>query len=737
MRRLSLMLLLAFMSSGAFAANPYLDFDFEAPDCAGGWYLGGQGYQATKDVLQSHSGKSSLRFQYTSGAPWQQRNFGVATQQFPAEAVAGKKVRFSGYIRTENVEGSHAGLWFRVDGESGTLSLDNMTGRGPKGTTPWTPYQIEVDVPANAKQIYLGALLVGSGTAWVDSLAIEIDGVRWAEGPAPSNDPPPADAVAWVKSRAIPFNTAEAGNGFADLQPLKKMIGDARIVSLGEGTHGTREFFQMKHRLTEFLASEMGFTLFAIEANMPEAYAVNEYVFTGKGDPKELLKGMYFWTWDTQEVLDMIEWMRRFNQSGKGKIQFLGFDMQTHIVAAKNARAFVAKADPGYAPKLAEALTLVGRVDAARTQIPYGVAYQPFPESKALAGRKARLSGWIKTQDVTDGDAGFSWNAQGFGAPNRANTDGRGAKGTGDWQRIEIELPVQADAQTVNFGTTLKGKGTAWIDDLTLEIDGVPYKGADLNLGFEAADGLKGWLTGGMAYEVALDETVFRSGKRSLRIRHVGEAGNPQEMARQAAEAVRGVVKELEGKREAYAARFPKQEVDWAIQNARVVLQMAEMSAGEASRDKSMAKNVEWILQQAPGAKIVLWAHNGHVNKLGDAMGKHLADRFGKEMVVLGFALGEGRYTAVGPAGLAAHDATPPVASSVESLFRATGLPRFILDLRNLPADSPAAPWLAQSRPFRSIGAMAVQCAFTPTAVASDYDGVIYIDKTMASVLLR
>ena len=47
----------------------------------------------------------------------------------------------------------------------------------------------------------------------------------------------------------------------------------------------------MKHRLTEFLASEMGFTHFAIEANMPEAFRVNEYVLSGRATPKELLAG--------------------------------------------------------------------------------------------------------------------------------------------------------------------------------------------------------------------------------------------------------------------------------------------------------------------------------------------------------------------------------------------------------------------------------------------------------------
>jgi erythromycin esterase len=133
--------------------------------------------------------------------------------------------------------------------------------------------------------------------------------------------------VSWFRAQAIPIQTPEAGHGFDDLQPLKKVVGNARIVALGEATHGTREFFQLKHRLLEFLATEMGFTIFSIEANMPEAYRLNDYVLTGTGDPKQLLRGMYFWTWDTEEVLDMILWMRRFNESGKGRVEFTGFDM--------------------------------------------------------------------------------------------------------------------------------------------------------------------------------------------------------------------------------------------------------------------------------------------------------------------------------------------------------------------------------------------------------------------------
>ncbi|UCH85071.1 MAG: erythromycin esterase family protein [Candidatus Latescibacterota bacterium] len=168
------------------------------------------------------------------------------------------------------------------------------------------------------------------------------------------DDPPPTGVVeddtievtvdptiaAWLKASVIPFATANAGSGFDDLQPLKQVIGDARIVALGEATHGTREFFLMKHRLLEFLVKEMGFTCFAIEATWPESNLVNDYIHTGEGNPAALLAGLYFWTWNTQEVLDMILWMR------ENRVSFHGFDMQFPAMAIDNVESYVARVDP-------------------------------------------------------------------------------------------------------------------------------------------------------------------------------------------------------------------------------------------------------------------------------------------------------------------------------------------------------------------------------------------------------
>src|SRR5207253_10707138 len=186
----------------------------------------------------------------------------------------------------------------------------------------------------------------------------------------------------------------------------------SRIVSLGEATHGSREFFQLKHRMMEFLATEMGFTIFSIEANMPEAYRLNDYVLNGNGDPAKLIKGMYFWTWNTQEVLDMVLWMREFNKSGKGRVQFTGFDMQTTNVAAGIVQDFVNKNDTEYAAALSKASGMARDARQAEGGPSFGVATTSFPV-QAAAGKRIHYSGYIKTEASAEGGraCGGAWTA--------------------------------------------------------------------------------------------------------------------------------------------------------------------------------------------------------------------------------------------------------------------------------------------------------------------------------------
>ena len=142
--------------------------------------------------------------------------------------------------------------------------------------------------------------------------------------------PPPPAVGEWLAGAAIPLRTVEPGSGFDDLEPFREIIGSSRLVALGEATHGSREFFRFKHRMLEFCVSELGFDWFGIEANLPECLAIDRYVQTGEDDPSIALLGQFFWTWDTEEVLDLIEWLRTWNADRvvQEPVRFLGFDMQ-------------------------------------------------------------------------------------------------------------------------------------------------------------------------------------------------------------------------------------------------------------------------------------------------------------------------------------------------------------------------------------------------------------------------
>lgn len=145
---------------------------------------------------------------------------------------------------------------------------------------------------------------------------------------------------------ALPFKTIHAENGFADLAGLDRLIGNARIVALGEASHGTAEFFQMKHRLLEYLVETKGFTVFAIEGNWPEAQVADRYIRTGEGGAAAALAAMYFWTWQTEELRAMLDWMRTYNsmRGNRPVLSFTGFDMQNATRATERVLDILARA---------------------------------------------------------------------------------------------------------------------------------------------------------------------------------------------------------------------------------------------------------------------------------------------------------------------------------------------------------------------------------------------------------
>ncbi|HEY6162589.1 MAG TPA: hypothetical protein VI112_15275 [Bacteroidia bacterium] len=117
-------------------------------------------------------GKNSLIIRSLEDKP---EGVGRIYQNFDAEKYRGKRVRMSGYIKTDIVKG-WAG--FRLDaympGVKEPVVTDHMYDRVVKGTSGWTKYDLVIDIPADASLIQLGMQLEGSGSAWFDNITFDI-----------------------------------------------------------------------------------------------------------------------------------------------------------------------------------------------------------------------------------------------------------------------------------------------------------------------------------------------------------------------------------------------------------------------------------------------------------------------------------------------------------------------------------------------------------------------------------
>lgn len=150
-----------------------------------------------------------------------------------------------------------------------------------------------------------------------------------------------------LKDKLIPLITTKAGNGYEDLDKLQVILKDKKIVAMGEATHGTKEFFQMKDRMFEFLVEKMGYRLFAMEANFDGAQVVNDYIINGTGNANDAVKSLGPLVYETEEVVNMVEWMRNYNKNPehKSKVKFYGFDIQSAHYNGTRILDYIKKVD--------------------------------------------------------------------------------------------------------------------------------------------------------------------------------------------------------------------------------------------------------------------------------------------------------------------------------------------------------------------------------------------------------
>ncbi|HEX7595630.1 MAG TPA: erythromycin esterase family protein [Gemmatimonadaceae bacterium] len=138
-----------------------------------------------------------------------------------------------------------------------------------------------------------------------------------------------------------------------DFDPLIELVGDSRLVLLGEASHGTHEFYGARAEITKRLIREKGFSAIAVEADWPDAYRVNRYV-QGRGndtDASQALDGFKRfpqWMWRNADVVDFIGWLRDYNDSIQipQRIGFYGLDLYSLHASMGAVLSYLNRVDP-------------------------------------------------------------------------------------------------------------------------------------------------------------------------------------------------------------------------------------------------------------------------------------------------------------------------------------------------------------------------------------------------------
>jgi erythromycin esterase len=141
--------------------------------------------------------------------------------------------------------------------------------------------------------------------------------------------------VRWAAAHALPIRSVEPGGDAADLRQLAPVLGAARVVALGEPTHGAHEPLAFRNRLFQFLVEELGFTAIALESGLPESRRLADFVAGGAGDeaPDDVLRvTRESLTWGFgafAENAELVRWIRAYNAdpAHRRKVHLYGIDL--------------------------------------------------------------------------------------------------------------------------------------------------------------------------------------------------------------------------------------------------------------------------------------------------------------------------------------------------------------------------------------------------------------------------
>ncbi len=138
------------------------------------------------------------------------------------------------------------------------------------------------------------------------------------------------------------------------LKPLYNRIGDARVVMLGESSHGTHEYYTWRTMITQYLVENKGFNVIGVEGDWPDCYQINRFIrhWENSGQTaQDVLRKFHrwpTWMWSNWEIAALVEWLRKFNH-GKNydhQVGFYGLDVYSLWESLESVMDYLQKNEP-------------------------------------------------------------------------------------------------------------------------------------------------------------------------------------------------------------------------------------------------------------------------------------------------------------------------------------------------------------------------------------------------------
>ena len=151
----------------------------------------------------------------------------------------------------------------------------------------------------------------------------------------------------WLSDRVIAIESLDSSLSGAHIESIGEAIGSARVVGLGESRHDTREQLLLKGLLVQYLIENRGFRALILEESFAHAESLDRYVTSGEGNPRDLMNRLAGWyLWDTEEMLELVQWIRQFNADREPgqKVRIFGMDITAHALGVQGVMDSLAAA---------------------------------------------------------------------------------------------------------------------------------------------------------------------------------------------------------------------------------------------------------------------------------------------------------------------------------------------------------------------------------------------------------